>query len=201
MPTNKCYWMLTPSSKWPLTPPWCPLLKPPPFLRAISTFNFSTLDDVLFSGNASYQCVLQHCDIVCCLWWVRSRASGDTEGTITTPGVNDIHLKRRKCLFLVPEEEYQGHRISRQGLHTTDKKIWMITDTPQPQNVTQLNAFLEMVNHCDNLIHPEPLHFSISYSNNNIVMRPRASQAICYSQDSADWYLRVFCHVTRASMN
>ena len=56
-------------------------------------------------------------------------------------------FEKNKMLISFPEVEYLGHRISRRGLHPTDKKIQANTNAPEPQNVTQLKAFLGMVNY------------------------------------------------------
>ncbi|XP_022800043.1 uncharacterized protein K02A2.6-like [Stylophora pistillata] len=41
--------------------------------------------------------------------------------------------------------EYLGHVISAEGLHQSPKKVKAITEIPKPQDVTQLRAFLGMV--------------------------------------------------------
>ena len=53
-----------------------------------------------------------------------------------------IHLKRDKCVFLLPAVEYLGHKISGQGLQPTDEAI---KSAPAPQDVTQLKSFLGLI--------------------------------------------------------
>ena len=58
-----------------------------------------------------------------------------------------MRLKREKCIFMVPQVEYLGHTISKEGLRPTDGKVRAITDAPQPTNISQLKAFLGLVNY------------------------------------------------------
>ena len=58
-----------------------------------------------------------------------------------------MRLKRSKCAFLLPAVEYLGHHISSEGLRPTQEKIRAIVEAPAPQDVTQLRAFLGLVNY------------------------------------------------------
>ena len=53
-----------------------------------------------------------------------------------------MQLKQRKCSFM-----FLGHIISAKGLQPTDEKIRAITQAPAPQDVTQLWAFLGLLNY------------------------------------------------------
>ena len=48
---------------------------------------------------------------------------------------------------MLPSVEYLGHIISAKGLQPTDEKIRAITQAPAPQDVTQLRAFLGLLNY------------------------------------------------------
>jgi len=70
---------------------------------------------------------------------------------------------REKCKFLRSFVEYLGHVISAEGLHQSPKKVKAITEMPTPQDVTQLHAFLGMVQYYarflpDLATHLAPLH-------------------------------------------
>jgi len=60
-----------------------------------------------------------------------------------------LRLKREKCSFCVSEVDYLGHTImiSADGLRPSSSKIQTITEVSQPANVSQLKAFLGLVNY------------------------------------------------------
>ena len=74
-----------------------------------------------------------------------------------------LKANREKCKFLRSFVEYLGHVISAEGLHQSPKKVKAITEMPTPQDVTQLRAFLGMVQYYarflpDLATHLAPLH-------------------------------------------
>ena len=58
-----------------------------------------------------------------------------------------LGLKRSKCAFMQKEVEYLGHRVDAQGLHPVDKKVKGIMDAPTPTNITELKAYLGLLNY------------------------------------------------------
>ncbi|KAL7825671.1 hypothetical protein SRHO_G00334090 [Serrasalmus rhombeus] len=58
-----------------------------------------------------------------------------------------LRLKRSKCVFMAPEVEYLGHKISARGLQPLEKKVQAIKDAPKPQNASELRAYLGMLNY------------------------------------------------------
>ncbi len=58
-----------------------------------------------------------------------------------------MRRKKEKCVFLLLEVEYLVHKISAQGLQSTDEKVRAIANAPAPQNVSQLKSFLGLVNY------------------------------------------------------
>lgn len=53
-----------------------------------------------------------------------------------------VRLQRAKCSFLQNSVEYLGHKVDKQGLHTTDSKVEAIVKAPSPRNTTELKSFL-----------------------------------------------------------
>ncbi len=51
-----------------------------------------------------------------------------------------MKLKRSKCRFMLPEVEYLGHRINKQGLQPTEDKAKAIRDALHPKAVSELKA-------------------------------------------------------------
>ena len=58
-----------------------------------------------------------------------------------------LHLKKEKCKFLVHSITYFGHKIDAQGLHTLPDKIEAIVSASRPKTLTELKAFLGLVNY------------------------------------------------------
>ena len=58
-----------------------------------------------------------------------------------------LALNKKKCSFLQPEITYCGFHVDGAGLHKTPEKIRAVVEAPQPDNITQLRAFLGMVNY------------------------------------------------------
>ncbi|KAL7859591.1 hypothetical protein SRHO_G00147380 [Serrasalmus rhombeus] len=58
-----------------------------------------------------------------------------------------LRLKWSKCIFIAPEVEYLGHKISARGLQPLEKKVQAIKDAPKPQNASELRAYLGMLNY------------------------------------------------------
>ena len=48
---------------------------------------------------------------------------------------------------MLPSVEYLGHKISDKGIQSTEAKIRAIVKAPTPNNVSQLKAFLGMLNY------------------------------------------------------
>ena len=55
-------------------------------------------------------------------------------------------LKQSKCKFLLPEVEYLGHKITKNGLKPFKAKVQAISNAPIPKNVSGLEAFLGLAN-------------------------------------------------------
>ncbi|XP_063049093.1 uncharacterized protein K02A2.6-like [Engraulis encrasicolus] len=58
-----------------------------------------------------------------------------------------LRLHRRKCAFLRNEVEYLGHIINAEGLHPVQSKVRAIEEAPQPTTVTELKAYLGLLNY------------------------------------------------------
>ena len=58
-----------------------------------------------------------------------------------------MRLKREKCAFFQKEVEYLGYRINTDGVHTAPSKLQAIQQAPAPRNVTELCAFLGLLNY------------------------------------------------------
>jgi len=87
------------------------------------------LDDILVSGKTEEEHI-QRLDTVL----TRLEEAG-------------LQLKQKKCSFMMKSVEYLGHQISAEGLRPTKEKVRAVTDAPPPQDVSQLRAFLGLINY------------------------------------------------------
>ena len=76
---------------------------------------------------------------------------------------NGLRLKREKCVFLKDEVCYLGYKINKDGLSHITEKVDAVLNAPTPKNVTELKAFLGMLNYCHRFLDRlptilEPLH-------------------------------------------
>ena len=44
-----------------------------------------------------------------------------------------MHLKKQ-CTFLMPEVEYLGHKICQEGMSSTESKVHVVSDAPEPES-------------------------------------------------------------------
>lgn len=58
-----------------------------------------------------------------------------------------LRLKSAKRSFLLSSVEYQGYRITRDGLRPTSEKVEAVQKSPIPENVSQLKSFIGLVNY------------------------------------------------------
>lgn len=58
-----------------------------------------------------------------------------------------LTVKKEKCKFFSNSVTFLGYRIDRQGLHIPKERVNAITDAPRPQNVSEVKAFLGLVNY------------------------------------------------------
>ena len=65
----------------------------------------------------------------------------------------NLKVNLEKYQFLQEKVEFCGHQIDKQGIHQTEDKIKAISETPRPQNVTQLRSFIGLVNYYHRFFH------------------------------------------------
>ena len=59
----------------------------------------------------------------------------------------NLQVNKDKCKFFQEVISYCGHKIDSNGLNKTQEKIEAIVNAPKPENLTQLRAFLGIVNY------------------------------------------------------
>ena len=58
-----------------------------------------------------------------------------------------IYLREEKCEISKRQVEYLGHMIDTTGIHPMKDKVHAIHEAPIPQNITQLRAFVGLLNY------------------------------------------------------
>ena len=56
-----------------------------------------------------------------------------------------LRLNQKRSQFLAPSITYLGYRIDSEGLHPTEDKLKAVQSAPQPNNVTELKAYLGLL--------------------------------------------------------
>lgn len=58
-----------------------------------------------------------------------------------------LYAKLKKCTFMTDHVEYLGHIVSSEGIRTDPAKTAVVRDWPQPNNISELRAFLGLANY------------------------------------------------------
>ncbi|XP_043916305.1 uncharacterized protein K02A2.6-like [Protopterus annectens] len=58
-----------------------------------------------------------------------------------------LRVKRSKCAFMATEAEFLGYKVDASGLHPLPNKVEAIQQAPAPTNVTELKAYLGLLNY------------------------------------------------------
>ena len=74
-----------------------------------------------------------------------------------------IHLHQEKCHFGQRQVEYLGHLIDATGIHPTNNKVRAIKEAPVPSDITQLRAFVGLLNYYGKFIPQVATHMTPLY--------------------------------------
>ncbi|XP_033740319.1 uncharacterized protein K02A2.6-like [Pecten maximus] len=58
-----------------------------------------------------------------------------------------LRLRKDKCEFFKDQVSFCGHNIDAEGLHKSENKVKAVLEAPEPMDVSQLRAFLGLVNY------------------------------------------------------
>ncbi|KAJ8248044.1 hypothetical protein GJAV_G00237580 [Gymnothorax javanicus] len=73
--------------------------------------------------------------------------TGSTNQVLARLKEAGLRLKRNKCAFMEPEAEFLGHKVDASGMHPLPHKVKAIQEAPAPTNVTELRAYLGLLNY------------------------------------------------------
>ena len=97
--------------------------------------------------------VLQGLPVACYLDDILIAAPTESEHNLILEQVlkrlqeSGIRLCEEKCKFCQEQVEYLGHLIDVAGIHPTKDKVRAIRDAPVPSDITQLRAFVGLINY------------------------------------------------------
>ena len=57
-----------------------------------------------------------------------------------------LTLNKEKCVFHMPKLTFMGLVLSQRGIGPTEEKVKAVTETREPQNASEVNSFLGLVN-------------------------------------------------------
>ena len=87
------------------------------------------LDDILVTGDTQDQHLF------------------NLDKVLTKLSESGLKLNQSKCVFMAPQVQYLGYIIDKNGLHPTPEKVEAIQEAKQPSNLTELRAFLGIINY------------------------------------------------------
>ena len=99
-----------------------------------------------------------------------------------------LRLQLSKCKFMQKSVTYMGCVISASGISPTEEKVEAIKQAPRPENLTQLRAFLGMINYHGKFIRNlssilQPLN-QLLQGNQEFKWSPRCEEAFKKAKDS-----------------
>ena len=65
---------------------------------------------------------------------------------------NGLKINKEKCIFSVDQITFSGHTLTSYGIAPDKKKIGAINNIQTPTNISQVKAFLGIVNYCHQFI-------------------------------------------------
>ena len=74
-----------------------------------------------------------------------------------------IHLREEKCHIGQGQVEYLGHVVDGTGIHPTEDKVQAIKEAPVPKDITQLRAFVGLINYYGKFIPQVATHMAPLY--------------------------------------
>ena len=69
------------------------------------------------------------------------------EHVLTKLGEAGLRLKPSKCHFALPQVQYLGYLISKDGVQPDPSKVEAVTSYPIPSNATEVREFLGIANY------------------------------------------------------
>nr|XP_037270387.1 uncharacterized protein K02A2.6-like [Rhipicephalus microplus] len=131
-----------------------------PYCVACAPAVFQAVMDQILHGLSGTACYL---DDVVITGADRKQCHDRLEQVLIRLREHGIRVNTEKCKLFQKRIRYLGHEVDQNGLHPTADKVAAIKQAPKPDNVTQLKAFLGLVNYYSKFLPNlatvlEPLH-------------------------------------------
>ncbi|XP_048770361.2 uncharacterized protein K02A2.6-like [Ostrea edulis] len=100
--------------------------------------------DQVLQGILGVHCMIDDMIITGC---TRENHIENLEKVLTRLQAFNLRANIKKCDIFKESIEFCGHKIDRCGLHKTEEKVRAVVNTKSPSSVTELRAFLGLVNY------------------------------------------------------
>ena len=84
------------------------------------------IDDILITGHTESEHV------------------ANVEKVLERLSLAGMKLRRETCIFMAPEVQYLGHKITKHGIEPTEEKVEAIVQSPCPTNVSELKSIFRL---------------------------------------------------------
>lgn len=164
----------------------------------IGMFQFTRLTYGISAAPAIFQCVMDqllaglpnvHCYLDDILIAAKSRDEAKllVDQVLQRLSEKNVKVKWEKCKFYQKSVEYLGHVIDEDGIHPTDEKLKAIREAPVPSNLTQLRAYLGLINYYNKFVprlatELKPL-YQLLEKDRDFIFDDSCKAAFAYSKD------------------
>ena len=117
-----------------------------PFGLTNAPATFQRLMECVLAGLTPTQCLSYLDDIIVFATTFDDHLS-HLEHVLTKLGEAGLRLKPSKCHFALPQVQYLGYLISKDGVQPDPSKVEAVTSYPTPSNATEVREFLGIANY------------------------------------------------------
>lgn len=104
---------------------------------------FQRLLDTIFSDMDS---MVSYLDDLLVAGYTKADTLSALLTTVKWLATNGLTINLDKCVFVVPEIDFLGHRLTAEGATPLDGHVKAVKNFPHPRNLQELQRFLGMLN-------------------------------------------------------
>ena len=152
-----------------------------PFGLTNAPTTFQRLMKCVLAGLTHTQCLIYFDDIIVFGTTFEDHLS-HLEQVLTKLGEAGLWLKPSKCHFALPQVQYLGYLISKDGVQPDPSKVEAVTSYPTPSNATEVREFLGIANYYRRFVEgfsaiATPLYQLTRKTANGFLWTPECQQA------------------------